>query len=97
MKAWLAGAAALALTGCVSVDYSEEAGYAPFAEEGRDALRGAEALEHALRVPGPLAAWVPLGVLRPGSLRPPGLPSHGDRILPGALQPRGLALPRHRR
>lgn len=44
MKAWLAGAAALALTGCVSVDYSEEAGYAPFAEEGRDALRGAEAL-----------------------------------------------------
>ena len=43
MKAWLAGAAALALTGCVSVDYSEEAGYAPFAEEGRDALRVAEA------------------------------------------------------
>ena len=44
MKAWMAGVAALALTGCVSVEYAEEAGYAAPAEEGAQALRGAEAL-----------------------------------------------------
>ena len=44
MKAWMGGVAALALTGCVSVEYAEEAGYAAPAEEGAQALRGAEAL-----------------------------------------------------
>lgn len=44
MKAWMAGAAALALTGCVSVEYSEEAGYAPSVEAGAQSLRGADAL-----------------------------------------------------
>jgi len=44
MKAWMAGVAALALTGCVSVEYSEEAGYAPSSNEGAYALRGADAL-----------------------------------------------------
>ncbi|WP_306017119.1 dipeptidase [Oceanicaulis sp. MMSF_3324] len=44
MKAWMAGVAALALTGCVSVEYAEEAGYVAPAEEGAHALRGAEAL-----------------------------------------------------
>lgn len=45
MKAWLAGAAALALTGCVSVAYSEEAGSAPASNaDSHMALRGADAL-----------------------------------------------------
>jgi membrane dipeptidase len=44
MKAWMAGVAALALTGCVSVEYSEEAGYAPSVETGAQSLRGADAL-----------------------------------------------------
>lgn len=45
MKAWLAGAAALALTGCVSVAYSEGAGSAAASNAGSDsALRGADAL-----------------------------------------------------
>ena len=44
MKAWMAGAALLALTGCVSVEYTEEAGFAAPVDEGAYALRGAEAL-----------------------------------------------------
>lgn len=45
MKVWLAGAAALALTGCVSVAYSEEANSASASNAGSHlALRGADAL-----------------------------------------------------